>query len=92
MGGLFKPAILQQLTDQRIANILFLGIGASWVYFGLQKGVKKTFMGGIILLAILAVARYFDLISNYLVTAALMIFFSLLIYAANRYWDKRYAS
>ncbi|HQU73284.1 MAG TPA: DUF2157 domain-containing protein [Calditrichia bacterium] len=88
----FSPHRETSIALQTIANILFLGIGASWVYFGLQKGVKKTFMGGIILLAILAVARYFDLISNYLVTAALMIFFSLLIYAANRYWDKRYAS
>jgi hypothetical protein len=74
-----------------LANFLFLVIGIILIYIGIRKIKKTLFLGGIISVMLLAIARFIDYFENYLVASILFMLCGLAILALNRYWSQRFA-
>jgi uncharacterized membrane protein len=72
-------------------SIVLLGLSVWKIYDGIQNQQKGDFMTGIFYLLMLALARYFDLFENYVITGILFIVLGMGLYFINNFWNKKFS-
>ena len=72
-------------------NIILFTLSIWKIYDGIQKEQKGDFMTGIFYLLVLALARYFDLFENYVITGVLFIVLGIGLYFINNFWNKKFS-
>jgi len=72
-------------------NVVLLGLSIWKIYEGIQHREKGDFMTGIFYLLVLALARYFDLFENYVITGVLFIVLGIGLYFINNFWNKKFS-
>ncbi len=72
-------------------NIVLLSLSVWKIYDGIQNQQKGDFMTGIFYLLMLALARYFDLFENYVITGILFIVLGMGLYFINNFWNKKFS-
>ncbi|WP_291721954.1 DUF2157 domain-containing protein [Bernardetia sp.] len=88
------PLLSTGTSDKALAifyNIVLLGLSIWKIYDGIQHQQKGDFMTGIFYLLMLALARYFDLFENYVITGILFIVLGLGLYFINNFWNKKFS-
>ncbi|WP_375561623.1 DUF2157 domain-containing protein [Bernardetia sp. OM2101] len=89
---LFIPLIETGTSDKFLAvfySIVLFGLSVWKIYDGIQNQQKGDFMTGIFYLLMLALARYFDLFENYVITGILFIVLGMGLYFINNFWNKK---
>lgn len=82
----------QAFTVMVLANVLLL-VHAIWrIFSGIQARVKAQFMYGVLLLLILAIARYLSFADNYIAGALIFMASGVGLWLINRFWNNRYQS
>ena len=71
-------------------NLIIFGGAVLMVYRGVREQHKAWFMGGLVLIVIHAVVRYFDLFEDYLVSSVIFILAGIGLVLANRFWKRRF--
>jgi hypothetical protein len=71
-------------------NVIVFGGAVLMIYLGVQQQNKTWFMGGLSLIVIHAIVRYFDLFDSYLVSSVIFILAGIGLVAANRFWKGRF--
>ena len=72
-------------------NVVLLALSVWKIYDGIQHQQKGDFMTGIFYLLMLALARYFDLFENYVITGILFIVLGIGLYFINNFWNKKFS-
>ncbi len=72
-------------------NLVLLGLSIWKIYDGIHNQQKGDFMTGIFYLLMLALARYFDLFENYVITGILFIVLGIGLYFINNFWNKKFS-
>ncbi len=72
-------------------NIVLLALAIWKIYDGIHTQQKGDFMAGIFYLLMLALARYFDLFENYVITGILFIVLGMGLYFINNFWNKKFS-
>ena len=88
------PLIETGTSDKFLAvfySIILFGISVWKIYDGIQHQQKGDFMTGIFYLLMLALARYFDLFENYVITGVLFIVLGIGLYFVNNLWNKKFS-
>ncbi|AFM05158.1 putative membrane protein [Bernardetia litoralis DSM 6794] len=86
--------IFSQDYDQKLAffyNVVLLILSIWKIYDGIHNQQKGDFMTGIFYLLMLALARYFDLFENYVITGILFIVLGMGLYFINNFWNKKFS-
>ncbi len=73
-------------------NVLLLATAIAMVWSGMKNMHKLDFMSGLVLIIALALSRYGDYFNDYLVGAGIFVGSGILLFAANLYWRKLYAT
>ena len=73
-------------------NVLLLATAIAMVWSGMKNMHKLDFMSGLVLIIVLALSRYGDYFNDYLVGAGIFVGSGILLFAANLYWRKLYAT
>ncbi len=79
------------ITFVMFYNVVLLFLSLWKIYEGIQHREKGDFMTGIFYLLVLALARYFDLFENYVITGILFIALGFGLYFINNYWNKKFS-
>lgn len=69
-------------------NIFVFGYALWHIVAGLRQRVKPLFMGGVFLVLLLAIIRYFDYFESYLMMSAVFLLCSGLLWGVNAWWNK----
>jgi uncharacterized membrane protein len=72
-------------------NVVLLALSVWKIYDGIHHQRKGDFMTGIFYLLMLALARYFDLFENYVITGILFIVLGMGLYFINNFWNKKFS-
>ena len=89
----FPLLVFSQDYDAILAifyNVVLLALSVWKIYDGIHNQQKGDFMTGIFYLLILALARYFDLFENYVITGILFIVLGMGLYFINNFWNKKF--
>ncbi len=78
-------AIYLQVLD----NTLLVLAGVGLIMHGIRQGISHYFFLGVFSLLITALLRYIDLIGHYIGGALLFLFFSAVLLAAAKYWQRQ---
>lgn len=71
-----------------VANLLLFGWALYYIYLGRQTRSRSAFLGGVLVVLLLALTRYVDLYDDYLVAALLFFVASGVLLGANHYWQR----
>lgn len=69
-------------------NIFVLGYALWHIVAGLRQRIKPLFMGGVLLVLLLATSRYFDYFESYIAMSIVFLFCSGLLWGVNAWWNK----
>lgn len=90
---LFVPLVetgIENISFAIFYNIVLLSLSVWKIYDGIQNQQKGDFMTGIFYLLMLALARYFDLFENYVITGILFIVLGMGLYFINNFWNMKF--
>ena len=73
-------------------NVVIFGGAVLLIYQGVKAPNKTWFMGGLVLVVIHAIVRYFDLFDDYLTSSLIFIFAGVGLVLANRFWKRRFSA
>ncbi len=74
-----------------VANCTLLLVSAAHIWDGIRSQRKSVFMNGIFIVTALAISRYFNLVADYLLSAAVFIAVGVFLWSMNYLWNKNYA-
>ena len=90
--GLFAKDLLDPMTMSLIFNVIFIIIAIYLIIEGVNKGITHYFFLGVFGVLAIALARYINLIGNYIGASILFIVLAGVLLAAAKYWRNKQIS
>jgi len=90
LGTLLPETATLNLIFTYGLNLIIFGGAVLMIFRGIHEQHKAWFMGGLVLIVIHAVVRYFDLFEDYLVSSVIFILAGIGLVLANRFWKRRF--
>lgn len=74
---------------QVMTNLMTMGVGIWLIVVAIEDGLSHYFYAGVGIILVTALLRYVDLVGDYVGAALLFFVFSLILFGAARFWQRR---